>query len=77
MFAFGFLIAGKRPILKLSTRALLIVLFGAALAFALTENNPWHEEIGVGTLILNVVFVGFAVIDYRNWRKAKDLTPHT
>ncbi|GAC1540840.1 MAG: hypothetical protein NVS2B17_17550 [Candidatus Velthaea sp.] len=72
MFAFGFLIAGKRPILKLSTRALLIALFAAALGFGLTEGNPWHETIGIGTAILNIVFVAFAVIDYTNWRKNKD-----
>lgn len=72
MFAFGFLIAGKRPILKLSTRALLVALFGAALAFALTDGNRWHETIGIGTAILNVIFVAYAGIDYINWRKNKD-----
>lgn len=72
MFAFGFLIAGKRPILKLSTRGLLIALLGCAIGFALTENNPWHETIGIGTAILNVIFVAFAAIDYINWRKNKD-----
>lgn len=70
-FAFGFLIAGKRPILTLSTRALLIVLFGLALAYATTDGNPWHETIGVATLIANLVFVGFAFVDYLNWRKRR------
>jgi hypothetical protein len=71
MFAFGFLIAGKRPILTLSTRALLIVLFGGVLAYALTESHPWHPLIGVATAILNCVFIGFAAYDYIAWRRNK------
>ncbi|MFN2460072.1 MAG: hypothetical protein ABR591_05240 [Candidatus Velthaea sp.] len=74
MFAFGFLIAGKRPILTLSTRALLIVLFGSALGFALSENEPWHEMAGIATAILNVIFIAFAAIDYRNWHNNREKT---
>jgi hypothetical protein len=69
MFAFGFLIAGKRPILTLSTRVLLTVLFGGVLAYALTDSNPWHPLIGVATAILNCVFIGFAAFDYLAWRR--------
>jgi len=71
MFAFGFLVAGKRPMLQVSTRILMLVLFGNALAFALTDGKPYHQTIGIATAILNAIFIAFAVIDYRNWRKKK------
>ena len=70
-FAASFLIAGKRPILTLSTRALLVVVLGLALGYVLSEHSLWHGVIGTGALILNVVFIGFALIDYVNWHKAK------
>ncbi len=70
-FAASFLIAGKRPILALSTRALLVVVLGLALAYVLSEHSLWHGTIGAGALILNVVFIGFALIDYVNWHKRK------
>jgi hypothetical protein len=69
MFAIGFLIAGKRPILALSTRVLLVVLFGGVLAYALTESYPWRPFIGVATAILNCVFIAFAAFDYLAWRR--------
>jgi len=72
MFAFGFLLAGKRPILKLSTRALLVVLFGTALSYALSEAGPWHSVLAVATGILNCLFIAFAVIDYRTWRHEQE-----
>jgi hypothetical protein len=71
MFAFGFLVAGKRPILTLSTRVLLIVLFGGVLGYALSESSPYHALIGVGTGILNCVFIGFAATDYIAWRRGR------
>jgi hypothetical protein len=64
-------IAGKRPILTLSTRALLVVVLGFAFGYVLSEHSLWHGIIGAGTLILNVVFIGFALIDYVNWHKGK------
>jgi hypothetical protein len=70
-FAATFVIAGKRPILTLSTRALLVVVLACALGYVLSEHSAWHPIIGVGTLILNVVFIGFALIDYVNWHKGK------
>ncbi len=70
-FAASFLIAGKRPILTLSTRALLIVVLAFAFAYVLSEHSLWHELIGTGALILNVVFIGFALIDYVSWHRAK------
>lgn len=66
-----FLIAGKRPILTLSTRALLVVVVAFALGYVLSEHSLWHGIIGTGTLILNVVFIGFALIDYVHWHRAK------
>lgn len=65
------MIAGKRPILTLSTRALLIVVLGLALGYVLSEHAPWHGTIGVAALIANLMFIGFALIDYVNWHKAK------
>jgi hypothetical protein len=70
-FVASFLIAGKRPILTLSTRALLVVLLGFAFAYVLSEHSLWHGIIGTGALILNVVFIGFALIDYVNWHKTR------
>jgi hypothetical protein len=75
VFAFvcaaDFLIAGKRPILTLSTRLLLVVVLGVAFGYVLSEHSLWHPVIGVGALILNVIFIGFALIDYVNWHKAR------
>ncbi len=70
-FAASFLIAGKRPILTLSTRALLVVVLAFAFGYVLSEHSVWHGTIGAGALILNVIFIGFALIDYVNWHKAK------
>ncbi len=70
-FAASFLIAGKRPILTLSTRGLLIGVLGLAFGYVLSEHSPWHGTLGVAALIANVVFIGFALIDYVNWHKAK------
>lgn len=63
-FAFGYLIAGKKVILALSTRVVLTVLFGCAVWFATSVGSTWHDLIGVATLILNVIFVAFGVMDY-------------
>ncbi len=65
------MIAGKRPILALSTRALLVVVLAFAFAYVLSEHSLWHGIIGTGALILNVVFIGFALIDYVNWHRAR------
>jgi len=70
-FAASFLIAGKRPILTLSTRVLLVVVLAFAFGYVLSEHSVWHGIFGTGTLILNVVFIAFALIDYVNWRKAR------
>ncbi len=71
-FAAALLIAGKRPILTLSTRVLLVVVLACAFAYVLSEHSLWHELIGTGALILNVVFIGFALIDYVSWHRAKN-----
>jgi membrane protein DedA with SNARE-associated domain len=65
------LIVGKRPIIALSTRALLVVVLGFAFGYVLSDHSLWHPILGAGTLILNVIFIGFALIDYVNWHKAK------
>ena len=73
-FAASFLIAGKRPILTLSTRAVLLILLAFAFGYVLSEHSLWHSILGTGALILNVLFIGFALIDYVNWHKRKDST---
>ncbi len=65
------MIAGKRPILALSTRALLVVVLAFAFAYVLSEHSLWHGIFGTGALILNVVFIGFALIDYVKWHRAR------
>jgi hypothetical protein len=63
-FAFGYLIAGKNAMLRLSTRIVLIVLFGCALLFATSTGSRWHETVGVATIIANTIFLTFGVMDY-------------
>jgi hypothetical protein len=70
-FAATFLIAGKRPILTLSTRVLLAMVLAFAFAYVLSEHSMWHGILGIGALILNVLFIAFALIDYVNWYKAR------
>ncbi len=63
-FAFGYLLAGKNAMLRLSTRIVLIALFGCALLFATSTGTWWHETVGVATVIANVIFLAFGVMDY-------------
>jgi hypothetical protein len=70
-FAASFLMTGKRPILQLSTRFLLVVVLAFALSYVLSDRSAWHGVIGAGALVLNLVFIGFALIDCVNWQKAK------
>jgi hypothetical protein len=73
-FAASFLIGGKRPILTLSSRVLLVVVLGFAFGYVLSEHTVWHLVFGAAALILNLVFIGFALIDYVNWHNRK--APH-
>lgn len=68
-FASGFLLAGKRPILTLSTRALLVVVFSLALWYATSDDRPYHGILGAATSIANVLFIGFVAIDLARWRR--------
>ena len=68
-FVASFLLAGRRPILTFSTRAVLVAVVGLAIGDVLSESSPWHVVIGVGALILNLIFIGFAVIDGFAWRR--------
>jgi hypothetical protein len=70
-FAAAFLLAQKRPLLTLSTRALLAVLLGLALGYALSVDHWYRAYIGVATLIANVLFVAFAAIDFVDWQKKR------
>ena len=70
-FAFGFLIAGKRQILTLSTRVILLAVVGCAASFALLPGEPYHSTFGVATVIANVLFVAFAAIDFFRWRASR------
>jgi CHASE2 domain-containing sensor protein len=67
-FAAAFLLGGKRPFLALSTRVMLVVLLGLALTYAV-GNHAFRAYAGIATLIANVLFIAFAVIDYVNWQK--------
>lgn len=68
-FVASFLLAGKRPILTLSTRAVLVAVVGLAIGYLLSDGSTWHNAIGVAALILNVIFIGFAVIDGFDWHR--------
>jgi hypothetical protein len=78
IFAFAsiFLLGGKRPMLALSTRGLLVVLLGLALTYAVMADQWYRPYIGAATLIANVLFVAFAVIDYLNWKKRRNERSH-
>jgi hypothetical protein len=65
------MIAGKRPILTLSTRVLLIVPLALAFGYVLSPHSSWHALLGTGVLITNVVFIGCALIDYVEWQKSR------
>jgi hypothetical protein len=70
-FAASFLISGKRPILKLSSRVLLVVVLAFAFGYVLSEHTVWHVVLGAAALILNLIFIGFALIDYVNWHNGQ------
>jgi hypothetical protein len=70
-FASAFLLAQKRPMLALSTRALLAVLLGLALGYALTDGQWYRGYLGVATLVANVMFIAFAAIDFHGWQKKR------
>ena len=70
-FAAAFLLAQKRPMLALSTRALLAVLLGLALGYALAVDQWYRSYLGVATLIANTLFVAFAAIDFHSWQKKR------
>jgi hypothetical protein len=70
-FATSFLLAQKRPMLALSTRALLAVLVGLALWYAVGDGQWYRPLVGAATLIANVLFIVFALLDYRGWQKKR------
>jgi hypothetical protein len=70
-FASAFLLGQKRPMLALSTRALLAVLLGLALGYAVAVDQWFRSYLGVATLIANVLFIAFAAIDFINWQKKR------
>lgn len=70
-FASAFLLGGKRPFLALSTRAMLLVLLGLALTYAVGTELWYRAYVGVATLVANGLFVAFAAIDYARWRKTR------
>jgi L-cystine uptake protein TcyP (sodium:dicarboxylate symporter family) len=70
-FASAFLLGQKRPMLALSTRALLAVLLGLALGYAASVDQWYRSYLGVATLIANVLFIAFAGIDFLNWQKKR------
>ncbi len=73
-FASAFLLGQKRPLLALSTRVLLAVLLGLALGYSAAEGQWYRGYLGVATLIANVLFVGFAAIDFYSWQKKRQRT---
>jgi hypothetical protein len=70
-FASAFLLAQKRPMLALSTRALLAVLLGLALGYAVAVDQWYRGYLGVATLIANALFITFAAIDFHGWQKRR------
>jgi hypothetical protein len=69
-FACAFLLAGKRPVLALSTRALLVVLLALAGAYGMLPDSAYRPIVGAATLIANVLFVVFGCIDFLRYRES-------
>jgi hypothetical protein len=70
-FASAFLLGQKRPLLAFSTRALLAVLLGLALGYAVADGQWYRGYLGVATLIANALFIAFAAIDFHRWQKKR------
>ena len=70
-FASMFLLGQKRPMLALSTRALLAVLLGLALGYAVAVDQWYRGYLGAATLIANALFIAFAAIDFAGWQKKR------
>ncbi|HYW54793.1 MAG TPA: hypothetical protein VFF00_01370 [Candidatus Elarobacter sp.] len=70
-FSAAFLLAQKRPMLALSTRALLAVLLGLALGYAAAADQWYRGYLGVATLVANGLFIAFAAIDFHSWQKKR------
>ena len=70
-FATMFLLGQKRPMLALSTRALLAVLLGLALGYAVAVDQWYRGYLAVATLIANALFIAFAAIDFAGWQKKR------
>jgi hypothetical protein len=70
-FASAFLLAQKRPMLALSTRALLAVLLGLALGYAVSADHWYRGYLGMATLVANGLFIAFAAIDFHSWQKKR------
>ena len=70
-FASAFLLGQKRPMLALSTRALLAILVGLALGYAVAVDQWFRGYLGVATLIANALFIAFAAIDFVGWQKKR------
>ena len=70
-FASAFLLGQKRPLLALSTRALLAVLLGLAFGYALADGHWYRAYLGFATLVANALFVAFAAIDFYSWQKKR------
>jgi len=66
-----FLLAGRRPLLAFSTRALLVVLLGLALGYAASVDQWYRAYLGAATLVANGLFIAFAAIDYVAWQKRR------
>jgi hypothetical protein len=71
-FASAFLLGGKRPLLALSTRVLLVALLALAVGYAIAPAAWYHAYLGVATVIANVVFVGFVAIDVWKWQRRRN-----
>jgi hypothetical protein len=67
-FAFGFLMTGKRPILTISTRALLVVLVGLAGTFAFMGDSQLRTMVAGATAVANALFIAFVAIDFWRWK---------
>jgi len=70
-FSLAYLISGRRRVLALSTRVLLLLLIGLAAGFAFAGGGELHLALGAATMTADVLFVAFVAIDFYRWSRLR------
>ena len=71
-FAVGYLLAGRRTILTVWTRTVLIALCIGCLAYGMAASHIAREIIAFTCMMGNIVFLIFAGLDFMEWQRRTD-----